>query len=243
MKTIHGYLLEIDPSVDKGVELSLFETGTYEKGVLEVIRRYFDPKTTFVDVGANIGHISLFVSKNFPSANILAFEPHPETFKILKRNCELNEVDNINYFENGLGAESTEATIYNNWEVNRGGASITVNTDGDKGHSIDIKALDDVVAAERIGIIKIDVEGFEMEVLKGSQEIIKRDKPVLIIEVSDERSAGCTPLEIYQMIVDFGGYEVYKLKGTKERVSKLIKISSIDELPAHDNIICLPKGE
>ena len=55
MKTIHGYLLEIDPSVDKGVELSLFETGTYEKGVLEVIRRYFDHKTTFVDVGANIG--------------------------------------------------------------------------------------------------------------------------------------------------------------------------------------------
>jgi hypothetical protein len=84
LKTPDGIKLIIDPVNDHGVELSLHETGTYEKGILNYIRENFRNDGIFVDVGANIGLMSLFVSRYFPNATIHAFEAHPETAVILR---------------------------------------------------------------------------------------------------------------------------------------------------------------
>ena len=114
----------IDPSSDKGVELSLHETGTYEKGIIYFIYKEFKGEGSFVDVGANIGLMSCIVAKNFPKNQVIGFEAHPETFKILKENRKLNDLDNADIREVAIGSEPGIVTIYNNSEENRGGASI-----------------------------------------------------------------------------------------------------------------------
>ena len=65
IKTIHGFKMIINPSIDNGVELSLFQTGTYERGILDFINKNYNPKGLFVDVGANIGLMSVFTASSF----------------------------------------------------------------------------------------------------------------------------------------------------------------------------------
>lgn len=241
MQTLHGFALKIDPSVDKGVELSVFETGTYEKGLLYLLKDFLKAGDCFVDVGANIGLMSIYASKQVgETGRILSFEAHPDTFRWLNFNTTLNKIKNIESFNFALGAEEGLARIYDNWQVNRGGASLVVKTEGSKSYSIQVKLLDDCLSeGVKPKVIKIDVEGFELEVLKGAELTIQAHRPILIVEISSLRSNQHENAELIDFIDQFGFYQLYKLSGTKERVSKLIKINSREELPEHDNIICL----
>ncbi|MCK6648305.1 MAG: FkbM family methyltransferase, partial [Bacteroidia bacterium] len=91
-----------------------------------------------------------------------------------------------------------------------------------------------------IRMIKIDVEGFELEVLKGADEILmQNDSPILIVECSEtrENTFGADVGLIYDQLKN-NHYRLYKSKGGKERVSKLVEIISKSDLPKHDNIYC-----
>ncbi len=239
LKTIHGVALHINPAIDNGVELSLFRTGTYEKGILDYIQKHFKGEGTFIDVGANIGLISLFTADQFPKAMVHAFEAHPETSQILDENCLLNKVTNIEIHEFALGNEEKQVELYDNWDVNRGGASIVVKSDSSNAYSVQMKRLDGLNVGKP-EMIKIDVEGFELEVLKGAQELIKQNLPVLILEISDWRkNAHDSSSEIVEYVKKLGPYKVFKLSGGKERRSKLQEVKSNTDLPEHDNIICI----
>lgn len=241
IQTIHGFKLIIDPSVDKGVELSLYETGTYEKGILSVIKKKINPEGIFVDVGANIGLMSIFVSHNFPKAQIHSFEAHPITHQILLDNIRLNGCKNIQTHQIALGSSKGEVELYDNWEVNRGGASFKVKKGNQGGHIVASDLLDNILNVA-VSLIKIDVEGAELEVLLGAKELIKNSSPALIIEISKDRDQLDETEAIYYFIKSFDMYDIFKLKGGKERVSRMVKIESIDQLPQHDNIICLPRA-
>lgn len=239
LRTNDNIQVKIDPSVDNGVELCLYQTGTYEKGVLDFILHHFTGKGVFVDIGANIGLMSIFVGKNFPSATCHAFEAHPKTVVILGENVELNHISNVNIHPYGLGDVTTTLKIHDNLSINRGGASFVINKDGDEGYDVPVKKLDDI-ADWKIEMIKLDVEGFEMPVLKGAIKSIDKDNPTLIIEVSENRAnAYESSNEIYQFAKE-RGYRIFKLKGGKERRSKLVEILDSRDLPQHENIFCIP---
>lgn len=243
LQTNHGFLMKIDPSKDAGVELSLFQTGTYEKGTLYFITTYLNRGDCFVDVGANIGLMSIFASQCVGNpGKILAFEAHPETHQLLLENIQLNHIENIEPFNFALGDEVGKATIYDNWNVNRGGASLVIHADNATGFEVEVKTLDDVIQNDfQPKMIKIDVEGFEFQVLKGAENTIKNCKPILIIEFSVSRDNQYDPFEMIDFLESFGFYDIFKLAGTKERKSKLIQIKSREEFPNHDNIFCIPK--
>lgn len=240
INTLHGFKLIIDPSIDRGVELSLFETGTYEKGILHFIEENYDPKGAFLDIGANIGLMSIFVASKFESSKVIAFEAHPKTEKILLENIILNHLGNIQVERKAVGNASKEVVIHDNWSMNRGAASIKYGDPDSSGYKVKMITIDDFIT-EPVSMIKIDVEGAELEVLEGMSETIKRDHPVLIVEISKGRLESKDDVAIYDLINDQGIYTIFKLKGTKERVSDLVQINSKEELPDHDNIICIPK--
>lgn len=242
LTTIHGVQLLIDPSVDKGVELSLYQTGTYEKGTIQLLTELLKPGSTFLDIGANIGLMSAIASPLVgPGGKVLAVEANPKTLDILRHNLALNRCKNVEIFPVALGSENGRATLYENWDVNRGGASLLSQGDS-QGIEVPVWRLDDILGDVAVDVLKIDVEGFELEVLKGGVELLKSQQPVLIIEVSEQREneKGVSPKEITDFVKTLGHYQFFKQKGTKERRSKLVQILSDAELPKHDNVICLP---
>ncbi|TSJ42486.1 FkbM family methyltransferase [Fluviicola chungangensis] len=246
LKTIHGIKMMIDPSLDKGVELSLFETGTYEKGTIQFLKEHLKPGASFLDIGANIGLMSVIASKCVGEKGIVyAVEANPATVPILQTNIELNQCKNIEVLPIALSDTQGTALLFENWEVNRGGASLISQSSEEKGIEVKMERLDDLFDENtRIDLVKIDVEGFEPQVIRGGMNWFKKQLPVFIIEVSEkrEKEAGPTPKEILELVEKIGPYEFFKHKGTKERSGKLLKILHVQELPDHDNIICIPSA-
>lgn len=240
LNTSFGFKINLDPVFDKNIENVIYERGVYEQGTVSVLQDFLKQEDTFIDVGANIGWLSL-VGANAVGINgkVIAFEPVPSTFEILKSNKELNKFSQITLHQFALGNSEEIVTIYPETD-NRGGASI-LNHESDCGIEIEVKKLDNLELNTKVDVIKIDVEGFELDVLKGAFKTIKKDKPKLIIEHSIDRNNTAEQFEIYNWILDLGIYKIYKLKNGKERQSELIEIHSHQDLPEHDNIFCLLK--
>ena len=236
--------LWIDPVNDDGVERSLYYTGSYEAGTLAFIKNNLKKGNCFVDVGANIGLMSIVASKVVGSqGKIYSFEPHPNTVKILRFNVNLNSIKNIEVFEKGVGSKSEVAKIYDRWDVNRGGASLLSSSSNQKSHDIQIVSLDEVFENIEIDMLKIDIEGFELEALKGAEKILSAENPpILIVECTQETEhQDYSREELYTWLKNTNSrFKFYKLKGSKSRVSKLIEITDQSELPTHDNLFCIP---
>ena len=238
VNTTFGFKINLDPVFDKNIENVIYERGVYELGTVSVLQDFLKQGDTFIDVGANIGWLSLVGAKKVgKSGNVFAFEPVPSTSDILKSNKEINGFTQILLNQFALGNSEETVIIYPEKE-NRGGASI-LNHQSNKGIEIEVKRLDNFQINSKVNVIKIDVEGFELDVLKGASETIKKDKPILIIEHSIDRNNTAEQYEIYNWLVDLGIYKIYKLKNGKERKSKLIEIKYKQDLPEHDNIFCV----
>lgn len=243
LKIPSGLRLWINPSKDHGVERCLFETGTYEKGTLEFMEGHLKSGDTFVDIGANIGLMSLVGMKSVgKSGNVWSFEANPKTFDILEKNIQLNEMDSIHAFGCGLGENKETLALYDNWSINRGAASTVVKGENASSINITILPLDEVVSGQSLSVdmIKIDVEGMEMAVLNGADKTIRDNQPILIVEFSEERNEGSRQ-ELYNKLINFDTYSIFKLTGGKERASKLKQIRDFAELPIDDNVFCIPK--
>lgn len=239
LRTIHNFDLIIDPSNDTGVEYTLYRRGTYEEGILDFLGKKFGGKGAFVDVGANIGLMSIYVASKFPKSTVHAFEAHPLTMDIFKENIAINHLSNVEPYAFALGSEEGEAMIYTDHGKNRGGASLLSPETLSEGFEIPVRRLDSM-NLEKVEVVKLDVEGYELEVLKGAEQTIRRDHPILIIEVSAGRGKErMLAHEIFDFVQALGNYTIYKLKGGKERRSALVEVKSYADLPAHDNLLCI----
>lgn len=243
-KTVYGFDMLINPAVDNGVESSLYYFGTYEKGTLNFIKTHLKEGQVFFDIGANIGLMSIFTSYSVGNTGkVYAFEANPETVKLLNYNIELNSISNIIVVDKAIGNNEGKIQIYNNGAGNRGGASLIKPEQETQSFEVDLIKLDNIelYATMDIGMIKIDVEGFEMDVLKGIEKILSTSNPPkLIIECSADRNNNYDSVyEIYNFIKKVNSYKIYKLNKGKERFGELVEINSTADLPKHDNIFCI----
>lgn len=242
VNTLFGFKIELNPSIDLNIENVIYERGVYEQATTEFIQEYLNKGATFVDAGANIGYLSLVAASVVgEKGNVYAFEPVKSTFDLLQRNAELNQFTQIKCKQFGLGSQSEEVVIYSE-NQNRGGASI-VNRRSEQKETIQICPLDAILSEEKVDLLKIDVEGYEFEVLKGAEEIIRKDHPAIILEYSQQRNnAGANNEMIDWLSNVYEGYEFFRFEKGKERSSKLVNCKSKHVgFPDHDNIVCLPK--
>jgi FkbM family methyltransferase len=242
LKTLHGFKICIDPVIDNGVEKSIFYTGTYEAGTLDIFSKILKPGDVFFDVGANIGLMTLFASKAVGvSGEVHSFEPEPDTFRILSKNIEINNAENIKLNNIALGSEQKEGLIYPNMEINRGASSI-VKQDGSVGKKIRINTLDQYlknVSPLNIKLIKIDIEGYELEMLKGAKHLLQTNNaPILCIEYSKHVEHVTDVGDIYDFITFINQYRIFKFVLWKEKVCQLTEVFSKEEMPLHDNVFC-----
>lgn len=240
VKTRFGFRIQLDPTFDKNIENVIYQRGVYEQGTTEYIRETLRPGDCFVDVGANIGYLSLVAAAIVKSEGlVLSFEPVLSTFDLLEKNKKLNSFEQIQTHQFALGNTTESLTIYPEKE-NRGGASIT-NKRSDEGEEIQVKRLDDMEIQKPIKMLKVDVEGFEWTVLKGAEKIIRKDKPIIIVEYSRDRNNEGNSSDMLKWLQSEFNYKAYRFIKGKERKSKLAPcISKTVGLPEHDNLVCLP---
>lgn len=179
--------------------------GRYDRQNLEMTQQVLTKLTksdgfrdeVCLDIGANIGNHALYYSKLF--SQVIAFEPNPIVYKLLQASILRNRITNIRLCTVGLGPikEKKNLSIY---DENLGKSSLVHETDD--GHAefdieIEIDVGDDLIkeiniGQSRISFIKIDVEGFEADALKGLRSTILKHHPVICIELnflSDKEAA------------------------------------------------------
>ncbi len=247
VKTVHGFKMLVDPVLDKGLERALFNYGTYEAGTLKLMNDILRDGDTFIDIGANIGLMSLHAGKILgENGRVVSFEPLSNTYNILVENIALNNFRNVEVVNTAIGSTNGVVDIFDNI-VNRGSSSLIKPNYTESCHKIPINRLDDYLeehGINSINCIKIDVEGWELEVLKGAANTLSGfEAPICIIECSTMHPThGGDTKDIYTFLQDINSYRLFRLARGKEKPSRLLEIKDITNLPKHDNLFCfLPK--
>ena len=155
------------------------EKDFYEHELLDWLLVVSIQKGSFIDVGANIGNHTLFFSK-IMERKCYSFEPNSTAYNILEENIKINKLETkVNSFKVALGSTIGKASIVNMSDNNLGATTLAYQHDGD----IDVKTLDLLIPKnEPIALLKIDVEGFEFDVLEGAKKTIQKNTPMLLIE-------------------------------------------------------------
>lgn len=179
-----SFLIKLDPR-NGYIDEKIFDKGYFEEEMLDAFMHYLKPGMTFVDVGANIGQHTLFVSRLVgKDGHVISFEPIPHLYEQIKKSVEANAMDNVKIVHAGCGEKEETKTLYIN-KANIGGSSVIPLAEENKEEEISIhiiRAEDILLPYKKIDLIKIDVEGFEYRALLGLEKIIARDTPILFIE-------------------------------------------------------------
>lgn len=152
----------------------------YEWDLLEYIDTHYHEQQNILDIGANIGNHSLFFAKYIKCNHIYAFEPMYENIEIFKKNLE-NFSDKCTLFEVALGNQENDMIIYNSEKNNNGGFSLASHHNSYEVGTTHVVTLDSF-NFKNISLIKLDVENYEIDVLKGGKQTIINSKPMIILE-------------------------------------------------------------
>lgn len=244
VKTLYGFKLFIDPIFDKGIEQQIFNFGTYEAGTLWCFDFLIKPGDIILDAGANIGLTAIYASKLAGSKGIVyGFEPLPSTFEIFCKNIRINRIKNIVPIKIALSNYNGNGSIYPNLHINRGAASLNYNQVDQIPIEVQVQTLNSWIIENniiKINFLKIDVEGSELELLKGAKELFENSpKPTICVEYSQNVTRDNNINDLYDFLKNDLGYRLFKSKLGKEEVSKLIEIVNEIDLPIHDNIYCI----
>lgn len=156
----------------------------FEPEELAFIRQYLPAGGTFLDIGANVGNHSIHAGIYSDAGRIIPVEPNPLAYRLLILNLVINGLQERSVFDYlGYAASDVDREGFAMTERHKNlGAARIVPGAGE----IATLRLDDCLRDEVPAVIKIDVEGMEMEVLRGLQKTIRRTRPVLLVEVDRE---------------------------------------------------------
>lgn len=172
----------------------------YEMHELQQLAKHFPEGGTFVDIGANVGNHSLFAAMFMAAKRVIPFEPNPRAYRLFIQNMLINgQTEKVDFSKLGCGLSDVEADGFGMQpkERNLGGAKMI-----SKGGDLQVFRADSLLADETPDMIKIDVEGMELAVLRGLSGVLERCSPVIQIEVDVENDAG------FQEWLAESGYEV-----------------------------------
>jgi FkbM family methyltransferase len=181
--------------------------GMYEPAKMEAVLKLLKPGSTFIDIGANIGDFSLLAASVTGSAGrVLAFEPEATNCCLIKRNIELNEYKNIEVFQLALSDSNGEASLYLGDRCDY--HSLLKDQPERKAGVIAVKTrtLDSFLeefGQDRVDMIKVDVEGAELKVLRGAREMLRRNPNVVILLELHPRM-GVNPAEVCDFLRQLG---------------------------------------
>jgi FkbM family methyltransferase len=188
---------------------------------MRFVQDFLRPGDCFVDVGANVGTYSLLAAA-VAGVEIVAFEPSSEAFQRLDENIAINGLESrVSTRREAIGAAAgTVMMSVGKDAINH----VVVPGETSLSEKVAMVSLDDALEdgiADRLRLIKVDVEGFEEQVLRGAISVLAAARPALIVEAND-------PAAIRDILVPLG-YQSYAYDPTRCR------LRSLDWLDIHDN--------
>jgi len=167
------------------IDGEIYAHGIYERQLLHLLHQKLSGRV-MLDIGANIGNHALFLADRFQQT--ICFEPNPVVVERLKRNIALNKRGDIIVHEVGLSDQNADLPFHSNSTGNLGGGSF-VHEQFPVSDVLPVRIGDEVLAEVRgVDFIKLDVEGLEIQALRGLTRTITRDKPVIVFEYDGTRS-------------------------------------------------------
>jgi len=212
------------------IQKKLRKGGIWEAHNTPIFEAFIKPGKDVVDVGAYIGSHTIKYGQLAKPGKVYAFEPQDDIHQILSYNIELNGLgDTVTAYKMALGDRScntrmarpaTKKSLESPEKFGNRGASPVVGCldDSDEAFSFEMRTLDSF-ELDNVGFIKIDVEGAQLMVLKGAEETIKRNKPIMLIEINagltkDFTHHKATPREEVIQWLEERGYAVLKWRGS-----------------------------
>jgi FkbM family methyltransferase len=175
-----------------GVSNPAYALGTNERPVQQAFARLLKPGDVFYDIGANVGFFTVIGARLVgPGGRVYAFEPVPENAALVRHNAEMNGFMHVTVIEKAVSRQTGEGELFLA-RYSGGSALSSVDTpppDLKEVISIEMVSIDDVIEQQAIeppAVVKIDVEGAEVEVLEGMARTLRDFEPVVVYEIDDE---------------------------------------------------------
>jgi FkbM family methyltransferase len=183
---VAGLTLWVDPASNFGSRL--LNEGSYEADLTNFCRQLLQPGATFFDVGANEGWFSMVACQAVgPNGRVCAVEPQERLWTVILRNASLNRFANLTLLPFGVSREESFASMNLYPSLNSGSSNFNaVKRRFDKVQKVTTTTLEKLIEqsrAERIDLMKIDIEGFELEALKSAGRHLGSTIRSLVVEI------------------------------------------------------------
>jgi FkbM family methyltransferase len=236
------YKLDLGEMIDSNVLL----LGGHEPRTMATVRRCVSTGDTALDIGANAGYYTLPLAQFVgPTGRVVAFEPTQWAYEKLQANVGLNDFANIRTEKLALSDSAAERDIASSETAFRASWPLAGGPQLRPAELVQFVRLDDYVRGENIDsvdFVKIDVDGFELRVLRGAVETLRRFRPPVLVEIGKETEAevGDDPLELVRLL-DQLGYVFYD-EEWKTRLGSPEAV--VDAIPWSKPvmILCLPSA-
>lgn len=248
---LHGYEMQMDLR-NWSDRQSFFLARFYDLPTQLLIMDLVQAGDTFIDLGANIGMISMLAARLVgPSGQVHSFEPNPDAFARLRNHVDSNGLGNVTLYQFAVSDVEDELTLTVLDNHSGSGTLAPLGSEAaghqQKSYTVPVKVVDDVLP-ERLSsnvIIKIDVEGFECRAIRGLKQTITRYQPAFVLEaVSGHlRRAGSSLEEMFDLLQS-QGYEAFEIATRAHLLRHRLNLrpcQTATDLHAN-NVLWLPQG-
>jgi FkbM family methyltransferase len=205
----------------------------WEDGTGAIFSKLISKTSSFIDIGANTGLYTLVAGAINSKCNIISLEPNPLVFKKLAKNVHKNNLANVQLKELALSNFDGIGELHIPDEA----SMASLNKKGFRGLkgkivTVKITQLQTLISSEQIELMKIDVEGFEPEVLLGGSKILGKLKPTIIVECNPDGPAQRLNNIINEINSD---YKIFHIRDT--HIKEVCTISPHKEQSRHNYLI------
>lgn len=256
---VNGYKMWIIPN-DPGISQELQTFKTHEPLSTKLIVQLLKKGMTCLDIGANIGYYVLLESKIVGNdGRVIAVEPSPQNYDCIKKNIELQKLENIKAFNFAAGDTNGNIRFFVNERSN--GCKVLLegeklpNRPGTVIH-VPVRKIDDFLndeGIEKVDFIRMDVEGYEWNIFQGMKNTVQKSKPIIQLEVHKGPMGNETTTDFFEFF-KANGYEVISyhqrdldlpfigtLKDIKKfTIDELIEKLNKNLLPNYFNLVLKP---
>jgi FkbM family methyltransferase len=217
------------------LNLDLTKNIEYDRLTKVILKKHLNKNSNCIDIGCHKGEILELMLSYAPQGTHFAFEPLPHLYQNLKTNFG----EKVTLYPYALANENGKSTFQfvKNAPAYSGikKREYAVENPDIEEIDVELKRLEEVILpSTNIDLIKIDLEGAEFAVLKGAEQLLMQQKPIIVFECGLGASDfyGTNPLEVYQYLVDKIGLNIHTLKSFLKQQSSL---SSDDFISLYQN--------